>query len=69
MNVHRICSQCHQRWHYLNDPYYDEKEAFEQKHSPEPATENDIGMNDLNWVSGKMKKDYQLGRQKIESYD
>jgi hypothetical protein len=62
-NVHRICSQCHQRYHYLNDPWYDEK------HDPEPATENDIGMNDLNWISGKMKKDYQLGRQKIESYD
>ena len=22
MNLHRICSNCHHRWHALNDPYY-----------------------------------------------
>lgn len=24
-NVHRICAECHNRWHAVNDPYYGER--------------------------------------------
>lgn len=27
INLHRICADCHNRWHVMNDPYYDERPA------------------------------------------
>lgn len=26
-NLHRVCGKCHNRWHYLNDPYYGQRPA------------------------------------------
>lgn len=27
-NVHRICAECHNRWHAVNDPHYGERPTF-----------------------------------------
>lgn len=52
-NVHRICKKCHNRWHAINDPIYDEASYDETEHSPEPATEIELLVNDAEW---KLKK-------------
>lgn len=57
-NVHRICSECHNRWHGLNDPAYGPRPTFEDggvdasvpfvppvpytEHDPQPATDDEV---------------------------
>ncbi len=52
-NVHRICPFCHNRWHALNDPIYDEALYNTLPHKPEPATELEQLANEAEW---KLKK-------------
>jgi hypothetical protein len=59
-NVHRICSKCHQRWHMLNDNYYDEKEAMMDVHDPQPATDKEILQNELRWSDGWFNRNFDL---------
>lgn len=51
-NVHRICKHCHNRWHTVNDPIYDETEYDKTVHSPEPATELELLVNKEKWRAG-----------------
>lgn len=48
-NVHRICTQCHNRWHTLNDSIYDEEEYRKLPHQPEEATQQDLIDSELFW--------------------
>jgi hypothetical protein len=52
-NVHRICKDCHNRWHVINDPLYDESTYDQTKHSPEPATELELIANHAHWKVNK----------------
>lgn len=52
-NVHRICKPCHNRWHAINDPLYDEATYDKTRHSPEPAEEMELLANEAYW---KLKK-------------
>lgn len=54
-NVHRICHQCHNRWHTLNDPDY-VWGAIHDLHDPRPANGIDIGMNEEFWKDRKLTK-------------
>lgn len=48
-NVHRICKFCHNRWHAVNDPIYNEEEYDKTTHSPEPADELELLANKAYW--------------------
>lgn len=52
-NVHRICNDCHNRWHYFNDASdeYDPTIA----HSPVAADVQELIQNELDWAAGKFK--------------
>lgn len=52
-NVHRICKYCHNRWHAVNDPIYDEVAYNSRPHAPEPADELELLANEAQW---KLKK-------------
>lgn len=52
-NVHRICTACHNRWHTINDPIYDEERYNNLLHQPEVADELELLANESFW---KMKK-------------
>lgn len=41
-NVHRICHECHNRWHALNDADYIEEDNEKLPHMPERATEIEL---------------------------
>lgn len=60
-NVHRICKHCHNRWHAVNDPIYDEAKYENLPHRPEPAEELDLLANEAQWkLKGKVKtRDYR----------
>lgn len=36
INIHRICTGCHNTWHAKNDPVYDEEKYKLLPHSPRP---------------------------------
>lgn len=48
-NVHRICKKCHNRWHAVNDPIYNEEEYEKLPHQPQAATELEILANEADW--------------------
>jgi hypothetical protein len=48
-NVHRICKNCHARWHATNDPDYDELKWDNTIHAPELATEVELLANEMQW--------------------
>jgi hypothetical protein len=48
-NVHRICKFCHNRWHTVNDPIYDELKYESLPHRPELATDTELMENELYW--------------------
>ncbi len=48
-NVHRICKNCHARWHAINDPIYDEDEWDKTEHKPEPAEAVELLANEAYW--------------------
>lgn len=65
-NLHKICPECHNRWHTLNDRYYGDrppggaaflpvdKECL--PHDKETkATQLEVDTNEVMWVSGAMK--------------
>jgi hypothetical protein len=54
-NVHLICTPCHNRWHTLNDPDYDEEVNETLPHNPIPATLEECSDNELKWKSGAHK--------------
>lgn len=54
-NVHRICHQCHNRWHARNDEGY-VWGAVLNPHSPTTATKEEIMLEDIKWLGVKLKK-------------
>jgi len=52
-NVHRICKPCHNRWHVINDPVYNELEYEHLPHEPEIAENIELVANDVYWRSKK----------------
>lgn len=42
-NVHRICHNCHYRWHAANDPTYDWNETAKFPHRPRTQTQAETG--------------------------
>lgn len=48
-NVHRICNNCHSRWHAVNDPVYNEEEYKNTRHQPEDAEEMELLANEAKW--------------------
>ena len=53
-NVHRICAECHNRWHYLNDGGYNDYTKL-KLHSPVAASLKDVMDNETDWIKGKFK--------------
>lgn len=60
VNLHRICTDCHNRWHVLNDPFYpSERPKAEREYYPTqkyvehdrktPATFKDQRTNEVWW--------------------
>jgi hypothetical protein len=48
-NVHRICKPCHNHWHAVNDSIYNEAEYDKTNHEPEPATNDELLINEMYW--------------------
>ena len=48
-NVHRICNNCHARWHAVNDPLYNEEDYNEKPHAPVVAEEIELIANEAYW--------------------
>lgn len=48
-NVHRICKPCHNRWHAVNDPIYNEALYNTLPHQPEPADEMELLAAEAYW--------------------
>lgn len=53
-NIHKICSQCHNRWHTLNDVDY-EWDGHHELHSPRPPTKEDIELDAKRWKTKPVK--------------
>lgn len=75
-NVHRICYNCHVRWHELNDVDYSEADNRLLPHKPVPANDLEAIQNDLDWKSGKIAATHTLKSsveglksRKLESVD
>ena len=67
-NLHAICSECHNRWHTLNDSYYPEENPGEEwlpeptvAHSIELATDEDKLRNDIYWNTKKGDREDEYG--------
>lgn len=55
-NVHRICHNCHNRWHTINDEGYDWGELH-PAHSPVGATLEELLESEVQWqLKGKLTK-------------
>lgn len=55
-NVHRICDNCHARWHTINDDGYDWNEEDRMPHDPETfASVDDLAQNEIYWASTKTR--------------
>jgi hypothetical protein len=48
-NVHRICHQCHNRWHALNDQHYSQQEYSALAHQPRAASDAEQIANEAWW--------------------
>jgi hypothetical protein len=59
-NVHRICKDCHNHWHELNDLVYDEQAYNSLPHDPVAASDIEIAQEFLKWQSGEMGKLFKL---------
>lgn len=53
-NVHRICHQCHNRWHARNDEGYVWGGLYND-HSPTVATPETVMLDELTWLGKKIK--------------
>lgn len=47
-NIHKICSQCHNRWHTLNDPDY-EWDGVHEHHAPREPEIADVKEDNRRW--------------------
>lgn len=54
-NVHRICKHCHNRWHEINDPIYDEIKYEKLPHAPTIAEELELLANEAQWKIRRLK--------------
>jgi hypothetical protein len=55
-NVHKICSQCHNRWHTLNDPAY-QWDGEHPTHNPrEEITPEDLAEDAARWKTLQTKQ-------------
>ncbi|SRR6266498_1446158 len=55
-NVHRICANCHNRWHTANDSEYTPGD-YGKAHNPTiQATIDEIAKNEAYWIRNKPKK-------------
>jgi len=54
-NVHRICHNCHNRWHTENDAIY-VWEIIQNPHSPVDASMTELGNNEIYWAGRKLVK-------------
>jgi hypothetical protein len=63
-NVHRICTNCHNHWHELNDLIYNEANYELLPHAPVPANDVDLIQNVLDWKSGEMGRRFELASSK-----
>lgn len=75
LNLHRICTTCHSRWHALNDPMYGERPANNLDYFPLPehkwvihdrltrATPEQVQQNEAWW------KVYQPDRTEYRSWE
>lgn len=53
-NIHKICSQCHNRWHTMNDPDY-EWDGHHPDHSPRKPTDSDFTIDNQRWKNRRIK--------------
>lgn len=67
-NLHKICAECHNRWHTLNDKFYGErppggaaflplKEECLPHDNVTKATDFEVKSNDVLWAAGAMKNE------------
>ena len=54
-NIHKICSQCHNRWHTLNDPGY-EWDGHHELHAPREPEEEDVVLDSMRWKTVTVTK-------------
>lgn len=54
-NVHRICHNCHNRWHAQNDPGY-VWGSLHNAHTPVVATPDELLKNQMYWSSKKLSR-------------
>lgn len=54
INIHKLCSQCHNRWHTLNDVDY-EWDGHHPLHSPKVPSEQDIKVDAERWKNKRVK--------------
>lgn len=63
-NVHRICKNCHNRWHLANDGDYDWNKADSYpKHDPRPMTDEEMRKAALRDVISAGKREVKLARR------
>jgi len=53
-NVHRICHQCHNRWHAKNDEGYVWGGVY-NSHSPTSCSQEEVMAAEIHWVGKKLK--------------
>lgn len=63
-NVHRICHDCHNHWHELNDLIYDEDKYRLLPHDPHAATIEEIVAEHVKWRTGQMGLEFELASSK-----
>lgn len=54
-NIHKICSQCHNRWHTLNDPDY-QWDGVHEHHAPRDITIEDVKEDNTRWANRQVKR-------------
>lgn len=54
-NIHKICSQCHNRWHTLNDPDY-EWDGVHEHHAPREPEIADVKEDNKRWQNRTVKR-------------
>jgi hypothetical protein len=54
INIHKICSQCHNRWHTLNDPDY-EWDGHHSHHAPRKPNDGDFAIDNQRWKNRRIK--------------